>query len=74
MTTTILAVLLFMACCTALFFFVKSWSFSSDLDYAEDFLVYLRGEINGRVLSDDAFAALEDEIDAITAMREGDDE
>lgn len=74
MTTTILSVLLFVACCLALFFFCKSWAFSSDLDYVEDFLVYLRGEINGRILSEDAFAALEDEIDTINAMREGDDE
>lgn len=74
MTITILSVLLFLACCLALFFFVKSWSIGKDLDYADDFLVYLRGEINGRTLSDDAFAALEDEIDTINAMREGDDE
>jgi hypothetical protein len=74
MTTTILAVLLLIACCTALFFFVKSWAFSSDLDYVGDFLVYLRSEIDGRTLSDDAFAALEDEVDAINALRAGDDE
>jgi hypothetical protein len=74
MTTTILAVLLLIACCTALFFFVKSWAFSSDLDYVDDFLVHLRSEIDGRTLSDDAFAALEDEVDVINALRAGDDE